>query len=142
MPEMQEYDEKGQLTSDGMRLHLGQKRVILHAGKVIEHESQIPSDAELAKGDEKRKAAVRSQLQAQIAQLQSQMALTEAKEDEDQARADQTITPNGVDPGVATPLAPDGTLLQGTAAPTPLGSPDGETEEQKSRSKRGEAGTK
>jgi len=65
-------DEKGNLTRAGMEHALNMGGSVMLDGKLIEHRDDLPTEAELAKGDERREAAVREALDAQIAQLMAQ----------------------------------------------------------------------
>jgi hypothetical protein len=51
---------------------------VLHGGRIISREADLPSEADLAQGDPARAADVAADLQAQIAALQAQVAQLQA----------------------------------------------------------------
>jgi len=64
-------------------------------GKLIEHRDDLPTEAELARGDERREAAVREALDAQIAQLMAQRQQLEGGETGIQQGPPETGTRTG-----------------------------------------------
>jgi hypothetical protein len=68
-------DAQGKLTREGMELVIARGGSVLLAGteSPITHKDELPSAAELARGDERRSASVRSALLQQQAQIQAQL---------------------------------------------------------------------
>lgn len=61
---------------------------VLYGGRTIAHASQLPSEADLAKGDPEAETAAANALQQQIADLQAQVAkLTPAPDSKADAKA-------------------------------------------------------
>ena len=54
---------------------VNRKESVILNGRIIDKVSDLPTEAELALGDEKREAAAKSSLEAQIKELQAQVAL-------------------------------------------------------------------
>lgn len=73
-------DEKGDLTRAGMEHVLREGGSVLLDGRQIEHLDDLPTEADLARGDERRTAAVREQLDRQMAELAAQRARLDTPE--------------------------------------------------------------
>lgn len=65
-------DEKGNLTRAGMEQVMRDGGTVMIDGKLIEHRDDLPSEADLAKGDERRAAQVRDAYDARIAELMAE----------------------------------------------------------------------
>lgn len=67
-------DEKGNLTRAGMERVMSTGGTVLLDGKVIEHRDDLPTEEELARGDERRENLARQAIMDQMAALQGRLA--------------------------------------------------------------------
>lgn len=67
-----------QLTREQMEKIIADGGSVLYNGSIINQAGQLPSKAELAKGDPAQESAVQSELQAKMADLQAQLDLLKA----------------------------------------------------------------
>ena len=109
-------DEKGNLTRAGMEHALNTGGSVMLDGRLIEHRDDLPTEAELARGDERREAAVREALDAQIAQLMAQRQQLEGGETGIQQGPPETGTRTGPQ---ATPTGPQPRPEPGRPGPRP-----------------------
>jgi hypothetical protein len=65
-------DERGQLTRDAMVATINAGGSVIHGGELITNVDDLPTEAELAKGDAEREKQVAAALDDQIAKLQQQ----------------------------------------------------------------------
>lgn len=68
------YGPDGKLTYDGMRMVLRSGGSVMWQGRLINRESDLPNEAQLAQGDAVKTERARAALQAQLESLQSQLA--------------------------------------------------------------------
>jgi hypothetical protein len=72
------YDENGKLTYDGMRRLMLRGQSVLYNGSIISNPAELPTEAQLVKGDARRAAQARAHLLEQQAAIQAQLAQLEA----------------------------------------------------------------
>ena len=63
------------LTREQMERAIDEGGSVLYQGRILTSKEQLPSEAELAKGDANREEAARRELQAQIARLSAELSL-------------------------------------------------------------------
>lgn len=73
---------------------VNRKESVILNGNIIDNVNDLPSEAELAKGDSKREAAARESLEAQMKALKDQLAIlddekAQAKEDAKAEKAEK-----------------------------------------------------
>lgn len=89
---------------------------VMFEGNIITDVKQLPTEAELAKGDESREQAAIAQLQAQKRELERQLSLLQNKGEA--PATDPAATPSG-DEKKDAPTAPSG----GGTSPAPASDP-------------------
>jgi hypothetical protein len=98
-------DEKGALTRAGMEHAIRTGGAVMHDGDVIESVDDLPSEAELARGDERRTEQVRQSLDAQMAALAAQRAALDREEEEEEEEEEEPEGEGGPDEGAARAAA-------------------------------------
>jgi hypothetical protein len=115
-------DEKGNLTRAGMEHVLRSGGTVLLDGELLESAADLPSEADLAKGDAQRTAQVRQAIDNQIATLQQQRTQLEAPSEGIQQPTAQQQERQEEPPRPTPPLAfrpPEGQDVRGSEEDTP-----------------------
>lgn len=76
------YGEDGKLTREGMELIIKAGRSVIYGTSVIWRIEDLPSEAQLAQGDARKQAAVRENLQQQVAALAAQLQAVSPPKDQ------------------------------------------------------------
>jgi hypothetical protein len=84
----------GSMTLDEMKAVIAGGGSVLYKGQIIAKEGQLPTEAELAKGNPEQEAQAQASLQAQITQLQAQLHQLQGG-----SQAETTGTQGGADDG-------------------------------------------
>ena len=100
---MPEYDEKGRLTRKGAEQVIAAGGTVHHNNTFYGPGSQLPSEAEFAKGDPKAEAAARERLLAQRKALDAELAALD-----DSAKQQQAADRAAAKTAGATPPAASG----------------------------------